>query len=133
MQRIVKIAILFIFMISIYGTIVRAETTNLYNDVENENTTNTSQEDNNVNGNETENETNTSPFENDLSEENEDITNTSATASTTSMLNSNARINTVSSIPEANLGLNNVLCIILIALGVLIVLLAIAILIRLKK
>ncbi|MCI8277299.1 MAG: hypothetical protein HFJ46_05185 [Clostridia bacterium] len=38
----------------------------------------------------------------------------------------------VSSIPEANLGLNNILNVILIAIGVLLILFAIAILIRLK-
>ncbi len=44
-----------------------------------------------------------------------------------------ARVNHISSVSEANLGLNNILCIILIAIGILIVLLAIAILIRLKR
>ena len=39
---------------------------------------------------------------------------------------------TISSLPEANLGLNNILNVILIAVGVIIILLAIAILIRLK-
>lgn len=38
----------------------------------------------------------------------------------------------VSSIPEANLGLNNILNVILIAIGILLILFAIAILIRLK-
>ncbi len=41
-------------------------------------------------------------------------------------------VNPLSSLPEANLGLNNVLSIILIAIGILIILLAIAILIRIK-
>lgn len=40
---------------------------------------------------------------------------------------------TVSSIPEANLGLNNILNILLIAIGILMILLGIAILIRLKN
>ena len=39
---------------------------------------------------------------------------------------------TISTLPEANLGLNNILNVILIAVGVIIILLAIAILIRLK-
>ncbi len=39
---------------------------------------------------------------------------------------------TLSNLPEANLGLSNILCIILIVIGVLLILLAIAILIRLK-
>ena len=42
-------------------------------------------------------------------------------------------IQRISSIPEANLGLNNILNIILIAIGILLILLAIAILIRLKQ
>ena len=40
---------------------------------------------------------------------------------------------TVSPLPEANLGLNNILNVILIAIGIIIILLAIAILIRLNK
>ena len=40
---------------------------------------------------------------------------------------------TVSTIPEANLGLNNILNILLIAIGILMILLGIAILIRLKN
>jgi hypothetical protein len=44
------------------------------------------------------------------------------------------RVSTVnySNLPEANLGLNNILCIILISIGVLLILFAIAILIRLN-
>jgi len=42
-------------------------------------------------------------------------------------------VNTISSIPEANLGLNNILNILLIAVGFLIILLAIAILIKLNQ
>lgn len=41
-------------------------------------------------------------------------------------------VNTLSNLPEANLGLSNILSIILIVIGVLLILLAIAILIRLK-
>lgn len=39
----------------------------------------------------------------------------------------------LSNLPEANLGLNNILNVILIAIGVLLILFAIALLIRLKK
>lgn len=49
---------------------------------------------------------------------------------------SNSGVNNIqrmNTIPEANLGLNNILCIILIAIGVLLILFAIAILIRLKN
>ncbi len=42
-------------------------------------------------------------------------------------------VSTMNSYSQANLDLNNILCIILIAIGVLIILLSIAILIRLKK
>ena len=47
---------------------------------------------------------------------------------------SSTRVSTVnySNLPEANLGLNNILCIILISIGVLLILFAIAILIRLN-
>lgn len=47
-----------------------------------------------------------------------------------------AQVETVtplSNLPEANLGLNNILNVILISIGVLLILFAIAILIRLKK
>lgn len=42
-------------------------------------------------------------------------------------------VDSLSRLPEANLGLNNILNVILISIGVLLILFAIAILIRLKK
>lgn len=42
-------------------------------------------------------------------------------------------VTSLSNLPEANLGLNNILNVLLIAIGVLLILFAIAILIRLKK
>lgn len=42
-------------------------------------------------------------------------------------------VTSLSNLPEANLGLNNILNILLISIGVLLILFAIAILIRLKK
>jgi len=42
-------------------------------------------------------------------------------------------VTSLSKLPEANLGLNNILNVILISIGVLLILFAIAILIRLKK
>ena len=42
-------------------------------------------------------------------------------------------VTSLSNLPEANLGLNNILNVILISIGVLLILFAIAILIRLKK
>ena len=57
----------------------------------------------------------------------DDYTNTSdITAQVTS-------VTSLSKLPEANLGLNNILNVILISIGILLILFAIAILIRLKK
>lgn len=119
MSKVLKIFTIFIFAISVLIYTSNAETTNLYNDIYNETTNSTSNSTTNENIDD-----NLDPFE-DTSEE--EISNTARSSTAV-----NAQINTVSSIPEANLGLNNVLCIILIAIGILIVLLAIAILIRLK-
>lgn len=72
----------------------------------------------------------TSPEETDL--EANEVSKTSNTVTTN---NQTQRINsysTVSTLPEANLGLNNILNVILIAIGIIIILLAIAILIKLK-
>ncbi len=126
MLKFSKIAILFSMVFFLFIGIANAETTNLYNNIANENTSNTTT--NSTDEEETiqNDTTNESVLEDDLLED----TNQTSTPPN---INSNARINTISSIPEANLGLNNVLCIILIALGILIILLAIAILIRLKK
>ena len=128
---ILKISIILSFILLAFISISNAETTNIYNDVANENTTDRS------------NTSNTTNREDDLldNEEEEDdidpISNNSQTSTNSSTSNStynpNARVSTVSSIPEANLGLNNVLCVILIAIGILLILLAIAILIRIKN
>lgn len=109
-------------------TYANADTTNLYNDIENEtsNTTSNTTSD-------TSSENTTANNEDDALEEN-DLSEDISSYARNSAPNANAAsINTLSSISEANLGLNNILCIILIAISVLIVLLAIAILIRLKK
>ena len=127
MSKFFKISILFVLFIFSITFITIAETTNLYDEPSNEtflddsNTTNTN-----------ENITNT-PFLEDEMDLSDESSNTDSQTSTTSITPSNAKISTLSSIPEANLGLNNILCIILIALGILIVLLAIAILIRLNR
>ncbi len=127
MSKFFKISILFVLFIFSITYITNAETTNLYDEPSNEtflddsNTTNTN-----------ENITNT-PFLEDEMDLSDESSNTDSQTSTTSITPSNAKISTLSSIPEANLGLNNILCIILIALGILIVLLAIAILIRLNR
>lgn len=134
MSKLLKIGILFILLFCMNNCISNAETTNLYNDVENEQTSNSSSNttsDNSTSTNETDDN---STEENDDDIDLFDHTETSnRTSSPTPPASTTARVNTVSSVSEANLGLNNVLCIILIALGVLMILLAIAILIRLKK
>ncbi len=64
---------------------------------------------------------------------NNTTTNTPTPSSSTFLTNNGVTsVSTVSDYSEANLGLNNILNIILIAIGVLIILFAIAILIRLK-
>lgn len=121
MHKILKISIILSILLWGFVSISNAETTNIYNDIANENS----------------NSSHTNSTEEDLPEHDEDdidpISNTTSNSTTnTSTYNSNARVSTVSSIPEANLGLNNVLCVILIAIGILLILLAIAILIRSK-
>ena len=120
MSKILKIFIISCIIYLSYICVSFAETTNLYNDIANETTqTNSDMSD-------------SADFE-EFSEDESVEESTTGPSSSTLSLNSNARINTISSIPEANLGLNNILCIILIAIGILIILLAIAILIRLKN
>lgn len=130
MAKLFKIAIIFTLFFSVYTYYTNADTTNLYNDIENEtsnSTSNTTSEDSTENT--------TADDENDELNEDNDLSGEDISSyARSSAPNANAaNISTLSSISEANLGLNNILCIILIALGVLIVLLAIAILIRLKK
>lgn len=67
-------------------------------------------------------------------EENVSEDESSTSASTYSDISAQVtKVNPLSNLPEANLGLNNILNIILISIGVLLILFAIAILIRLKK
>lgn len=70
--------------------------------------------------------------------ENQDVTNevieeTPTTGLSTLSSDTVTSISSLNSYSQANLELNNILCIILIAVGVVIILLAIAILIRTKK
>lgn len=66
--------------------------------------------------------------------ENTLATNTSPNASTYPDISAQVtKVDSLSNLPEANLGLNNILNVILISIGVLLILFAIAILIRLKK
>lgn len=119
MNKFFKISIVFTFIMCFYLCISNADTTNLYNQLSNTDSSNTTIADE---------ETDEEDFD-ELSEENNVY---STRSSSSDAINSSTRVNTLSSIPEANLGLNNILCIILIAIGILIILLAIAILIRLK-
>lgn len=112
MQKFAKIILIGMVLFCIFTNIANAETTNLYDDITNETT----------------NDTQTNTTNDDMLFEDTQNSNTTSSSS----YQSNARVSTVSSIPEANLGLNNVLCVILIAIGILIILLAIAILIRIK-
>lgn len=68
-------------------------------------------------------------------EETNTTTNTSSSSSSTypDISAQVTKVDTLSNLPEANLGLNNILNVILISIGVLLILFAIAILIRLKK
>lgn len=116
MSKLFKISLIFIAIITLFAGFSLANTTNLYNDVLTETTSETSSEDESLSAENSEPESSSTPYDTSLYTSNQ-----------------NARVSTVSSIPEANLGLNNVLCIILIAIGILIILLAIAILIRLSK
>ena len=131
MSKLLKIFIIFMITITLFFCTVNAETTNLYNDVSEEETSDTTENIENSIKNETVYSTSIDE-EMDLSDDSENTENTTTSSSSSSSINSSARVSSLSSIPEANLGLNNVLCIILIAIGVLIILLAIAILIRLK-
>lgn len=88
--------------------------------------TNTNLENQDTNSSETNTE--------NVSKTNNTVSNTSTKSSTTSSGSSKVTgVSTLAGLPEANLGLNNILSILLIAIGVLLILFAIAILIRLKK
>lgn len=90
-------------------------------------------------GNESNNSSNTnnSSSTNTTDDESENTSNSSNTSSNTSNSSSSSSSNSIakvtSSLPESSLGLSNILNILLIAVGVLLILLSIAILIRLKN
>lgn len=89
------------------------------------NTSNTSDTSNSTNTTNSTNSTNSSNVSNSTN-------STNTTASSTSSANTNS-ITVQGGLPESDLGISNILSIILIAIGVLLILLAIAILIRLGK
>ena len=88
----------------------------------------------NLASNLTDNSTNTS---NSLDEDTNTITNRSSlnttSTNTTSTNTTSATVSTLSSLPESELGLTNILNILLITVGVLLILLGIAIIIKLQK
>ena len=62
---------------------------------------------------------------------NSDVVATSTTSGNS--INTKTSSLTTSTLPEADLGFNNILCILLIVIGVVLILLGVAVLIRLKK
>ena len=114
MSKFFKIFFVLISIITIFSCVSNAETTNLYNEVSNNKTSESLID-----------------SENDLDDDTEN-TSAKTTSSTSTYTPSQSSVSSISSISEANLGLNNILCVILIALCILLILLAIAILIRLK-
>ena len=130
MAKTLKIWMILIMVFFLLPYFSQAETTNLYNDIENEQTSNTFSDTDSTKTteNDSDSENSTEPID-DLDFFDDSYARTTSSPTT----NNQARMSTVSSISEANLGLNNILCVILIALGILMILLAIAILIRLKK
>lgn len=64
---------------------------------------------------------------------NSDLSNATLSGSTQSNTESSANVSNLSALPESDLGLTNILNIILIAIGFILILLAIAILIRLSS
>ena len=95
-------------------------------------TTNTSDTSNSTNTTNATNSTNSTNSSNVSNSTNSTNTTANTTASSTSSANTNS-ITVQGGLPESDLGISNILSIILIAIGVLLILLAIAILIRLGK
>lgn len=110
MDKIYKISFLLLILIFLFINTCNADTTNLYDVLENETSNSTSSLD-----------------DADMIDE------TLSSQASNSIVSTSATIAPISSVAQANLKLNNVLCIILIAIGILLILLAIAILIRLQK
>lgn len=120
----------FCFNIKLFAVSADDEPSNEINSTS-ENSTNTTNE----SENDTDNSSNSS--NNEISEDSSNEVRTTSTPTTNTSSQTGTQTissySTVSSIPEANLGLNNILNILLIAIGILMILLGIAILIRLKN
>lgn len=97
------------------------------------NSTNASTNNSSVSGNSTNTNTNSSSNINPSNNTNDNSTNSSYTNTNSSSTNSSPSATVTNSMPESDLGLSNILNIFLIVIGVLLILLAVAILIRLKK
>lgn len=97
------------------------------------NSTNASTNNSSVSGNSTNSNTNSSSNINASNNTNDNSTNSSYTNTNSSSTNSSPSATVTNSMPESDLGLSNILNIFLIVIGVLLILLAVAILIRLKK
>lgn len=97
------------------------------------NSTNVSTNNSSVSGNSTNTNTNSSSNINASNNTNDNSTNSSYTNTNSSSTNSSPSATVTNSMPESDLGLSNILNIFLIVIGVLLILLAVAILIRLKK
>lgn len=97
------------------------------------NSTNASTNNSSVSGNSTNTNTNSSSNINASNNTNDNNTNSSYTNTNSSSTNSSPSATVTNSMPESDLGLSNILNIFLIVIGVLLILLAVAILIRLKK
>ena len=123
----IVLSIIFVLFLGI--TSCYAVDLDLSNDLGNDLLSNSTNSDTN-NSNASNNNTSNSSTSNASSDKN---TNSSYTNTNSSSTNSSPSATVTNSLPESDLGLSTILNIFLIVIGVLLVLLAIAILIRLKK
>lgn len=87
----------------------------------------------NLASNLTDNTTNTTNNQDSLNNESTNSSTNNSTLANTSTNTSSATVSTLSSLPESELGLTNILNILLITVGVILILLGIAIIIKIKK
>lgn len=101
--------------------------------ISNSTNSNTNNSNSDISGNYNTNTNNSSSNTNTSNTTDDNSTNSSYTNTNSSSTNSTPSAMITNSIPESDLGLSNILNIFLIVIGVLLILLSIAILIRLKK
>lgn len=142
-KKIIVFTLTFILITILFSYTVNAVPSNSEDDSNASNNENTTEPTNLTDDENSESEGNT--VNNNSDEENKDqaeIRSTSGTNNNTSKIPNSPALDesqsissysTVATLPEANLGLNNILNVILIALGILMVLLGIAILIKMKS